>query len=96
MATAHVPDEFFELIAHHLPPGQPVGSMGARHRVAVRAIWFVLATGNRWEDVPHEMAVRGVPPTGGFESGRKPGAGTGFTPTCFDSCGGPTNWVPTR
>lgn len=63
MATAHMPDEFFELIAHHLPPEQPVGSTGGRprvrHRVAVRAIWFVLATGNRWEDVPHELGCSG-------------------------------------
>jgi transposase len=63
MATAQMPDEFFELIAHHLPPEQPVGPKGGRprvgHRVAVRAIWFVLATGNRWEDVPPEFGCSG-------------------------------------
>ena len=63
MATAQMPDEFFELIVHHLPPEQPVGPSGGRprvgHKVAVRVIWFVLATGNRWEDVPQELGCSG-------------------------------------
>lgn len=63
MATATMPDEFFELVSHHLPPEQPVGPKGGRprvgNRVAVRVIWFVLATGNRWEDVPHELGCSG-------------------------------------
>jgi transposase len=54
-----MPDEFFALIVHHLTPEQPVGPRGGRprvrHKVAVRVIWFVLATGNRWEDVPREL-----------------------------------------
>ncbi len=64
MATAHMPDAFFDLVAHHLPPEPPpVGPRGGRpwigHRVALRAIWFVLATGCRWEDVPHELGCSG-------------------------------------
>ena len=63
MATAHMPDEFFDLVAHHLPPEPTVGPHGGRppigNRVALRAIWFVLATGNRWEDVPHELGCSG-------------------------------------
>jgi transposase len=64
MATAHMPDEFYDLVAHHLPPEPPrVGPRGGRpwvsHRVAMRAIWFVLATGTRWEDVPHELGCSG-------------------------------------
>ncbi len=63
MAAAQMPDEFFELVAHHLPPEQPVGLKGGRprvaHRVVVRVIWFVLATGNRWEDVPPELGCSG-------------------------------------
>ncbi len=51
------------MVAHHLPPEQPVGPSGGRprvgHRVAVRVIWFVLATGNRWEDVPPELGCSG-------------------------------------
>ena len=47
MATAQMPDEFFELIVHHLSPEQAVGPKGGRprvrHKVAVRVIWFVLA-----------------------------------------------------
>jgi transposase len=58
-----MPDEFYDLVAHHLPPEQPVGARGGRprveHRVAVRVIWFVLATGDRWEDVPPELGCSG-------------------------------------
>ena len=63
MATAHMPDEFFDLVAHHLPPEPTVGPYGGRppigNRVVLRVIWFVLATGNRWEDVPHELGCSG-------------------------------------
>lgn len=63
MATAHMPDPFYDIVQHHLPPEQPVGTLGGRprvaHRVVVRVIWFVLATGNRWEDVPHELGCSG-------------------------------------
>ena len=63
MATAHMTDEFFEIVAHHLPPEPVVGPAGGRprvpHRPAVRAIWFVLATGCRWEDGPPELGCSG-------------------------------------
>src|SRR3954470_4704721 len=63
MAAAHMPEEFFDLVAHHLPPEQPGGPRGGRprvgHRVVVRVIWFVLATGTRWEDVPAELGCSG-------------------------------------
>ncbi len=63
MASAHMPEEFFETVTHHLPPEQPVGPKGGRprigHRVVVRVIWFVLATGCRWEDVPRELGCSG-------------------------------------
>jgi transposase len=63
MASAQMPEEFFDLVAHHLPPEQPAGPRGGRprvgHRVALRVIWFVLATGNRWEDVPREFGCSG-------------------------------------
>ena len=46
MANARMPDEFFDTVAHHLPPEQPVGPKGGRprvgHRVVIRVIWFVL------------------------------------------------------
>jgi transposase len=58
-----MPDEFYDLVAHHLPPEQPVGLQGGRpriaHRVVVRVIWFVLASGTRWEDVPQELGCSG-------------------------------------
>jgi transposase len=63
MASAHMPDQFYELVQHHLPPEQPTGLLGGRpriaHRIIMRVIWFVLATGNRWEDVPHELGCSG-------------------------------------
>ena len=63
MATAHMPDEFFDAVAHHLPPEQPVGPKGGRprvgHRTALRVIWFVLTAGTRWEDVPEELGCSG-------------------------------------
>ena len=63
MAQSHMPDEFFELVSHHLPPEQPVGPKGGRprvgHRIALRVIWFVLASGCRWEDVPAELGCSG-------------------------------------
>ena len=63
MASAQMPEEFFDAVAHHLPPERPVGSEGGRprigHRVVVRVIWFVLTTGARWEDVPPELGCSG-------------------------------------
>ena len=63
MATASLPDEFYDLVAHHLPPEQPVGLQGGRpriaHRIVVRVIWFVLISGTRWEDVPPELGCSG-------------------------------------
>ncbi|MBA4192883.1 MAG: IS5/IS1182 family transposase [Planctomycetaceae bacterium] len=63
MASAHMPAPFYELVQHHLPPEQPPASLGGRpriaHRIVIRVIWFVLATGNRWEDVPLELGCSG-------------------------------------
>ena len=63
VATAHMPDEFYEIVAHHLPPEQPVGPTGGRprvrHKVAVRVIWLV----RRSEDFPRFVTAypRGRP-----------------------------------
>src|SRR4051794_9785360 len=63
MANARMPDEFFDTVAHHLPPGPPVGPKGGRPRVdhfsVIRVLWFVLTTGARWEDVPPELGCSG-------------------------------------
>ena len=63
MAIARMPEAFYELAAHHLPPEQAVGPAGGRppidHRSIVKVLWFVLATGCRWEDVPQEMGCSG-------------------------------------
>src|SRR5688572_10728987 len=56
MAVARMPAAFFDLAEHHLPPEQPVGPPGGRpplaHLLILTVLWFVLATGCRWEDVP--------------------------------------------
>lgn len=63
MANAHLPPEFYDLVSHQLPPEPPVGPAGGRpwvpNRVALRVIWYVLATGVRWEDVPAELGCSG-------------------------------------
>jgi hypothetical protein len=41
MANAHMPEEFFETIAHHLPPEQPVGPKGRRPRVGHRVVIWI-------------------------------------------------------
>ncbi len=64
MALARMPDGFFRLAAHHLPPEQAIGPAGGRpcvgHRVILKVLWFVLATGCRWEDVPTELGCSGM------------------------------------
>ena len=64
MAQARMPESFFKLAAHHLPPEQPVGPEGGRpcldHRVVLKVLWFVLTTGCRWEDVPPELGCSGM------------------------------------
>jgi transposase len=63
MASARLPDAFYDLVSHHLPPEQPVGAKGGRpcivQRIVLKVIWFVLVTGCRWEDVPPEMGCSG-------------------------------------
>lgn len=63
MASARMPDAFFNLVVHHLPPEQPVGPKGGRprigHRIALKVIWFVLTTGCQWENVPLELGCSG-------------------------------------
>lgn len=63
MAISRMPDEFFDLVSHHLPPEPTVGPLGGRppilHRIVMKVIWFVLATGSRWADVPLELGCSG-------------------------------------
>jgi transposase len=63
MASARMPDAFYDLLSHHLPPEQPVGPKGGRprigNRIVLNVLWFVLASGCRWEDVPPEMGCSG-------------------------------------
>src|SRR3954471_18125974 len=63
MANACLPDAFYDLVAHHLPPEKAVGPKGGRppipQRIALKVIWFVLVSGCRWEDVPQEMGCSG-------------------------------------
>ena len=101
MADSHMPEEFFETVAHHLPPEQPVGPQGGRprvrHRVVVRVIWFVLTTrGPLGGDVPAGLAAPGGPPTAGSGRGRRPGSGTASTPSCSGCSARRASWTPTR
>jgi transposase len=63
MANCFMSEEFFEVAKPLLPPDKPVGRKGGRPRilnwVALRVIWYVLATGIRWHDVLPEMACSG-------------------------------------
>src|SRR5512138_934056 len=63
MAVARMPAAFFDLAEHHLPPERAVGPAGGRppveNRSIVKTLWFVLATGCRWEDVPPELGCSG-------------------------------------
>src|ERR671916_3075750 len=63
MANARMPEEFFDTVAHRLPPEPPVGPKGGRprvdHRTVIRVIRLVLTTGARWEDVPAELGCSG-------------------------------------
>lgn len=63
MAGARMPPGFYKLAAHHLPPEHPVGPDGGRpvieHRLVLKVLWFVLASGCRWEDVLPELGCSG-------------------------------------
>jgi transposase len=63
VAAAQMPDEFYEVVAHHLPPERVGGVRGGRpwvgHRAVLRVIWYVLASGVRWADVPPELGCSG-------------------------------------
>jgi transposase len=63
MADAHMPDAFFNLVRHLLPPEPTIGPRGGRptirHPIALKVIWFVLVSGCRWEDVPAELGCSG-------------------------------------
>lgn len=63
MASARMPEGFYEDLEPHLPPEKQVGPQGGRpaveHRVVMKVIWFVLASGCRWQDVPLELGCSG-------------------------------------
>jgi transposase len=63
MASAFMPDGFFEIVSHHLPPETIARPRGGRppiaHRIVVGVLWYVLATGCRWQDVPPQMGCSG-------------------------------------
>jgi transposase len=63
MARAQMPEAFFDLAAHHLPPDRSIGPAGGRPPLSnhdiLKVLWFVLTAGIRWEDVPSEMGCSG-------------------------------------
>jgi len=58
-----MPEEFFDVAAHHLPPDEPVDPEGGRPRVSnhrvMMVLRYLLATGCRWRDVPTELGCYG-------------------------------------
>lgn len=63
MADSRMPDQFYDIVAPHLPPEELPDRRGGRprasHRVVLKVIWYVLTTGCRWRDVPLEMGCSG-------------------------------------
>ena len=63
MADAKMPEEFYELAKPLLPPEREIGPHGGRpsvgHYIVLKVLWYVLATGCRWKDVPQEMGCCG-------------------------------------
>jgi transposase len=63
MANCFMPDEFGEIIQPLLPADKPTGPLGGRppiaNMLALRVIWYVLATGIRWHDVLPAMGCSG-------------------------------------
>jgi len=63
MADARMPERFYELVRPLLPEEKQPGPDGGRppidHYSVLKVIWFVLATGCRWKDVPKEMGCCG-------------------------------------
>lgn len=61
--NARMPEEFYELVVEYLPPEKQPGPQGGRrpvrHRTVLKVIWFVMATGCRWKDVPLELGCCG-------------------------------------
>ena len=63
MAKSCMPEGFWEVAEPLLPPDRPVGPKGGRprvpNRIALRAVWYVLTAGVRWQDVPAEVGCSG-------------------------------------
>ena len=63
MPSAVMPPEFYAELEPLLPKEKPVGPLGGRprvpHQTVMKVIWFVLATGCRWADVPLELGCSG-------------------------------------
>ena len=63
MADTCMPERYYEIAYPMLPPEKESGPLGGRpritHRTVLKVIWFVLVTGCRWKDVPHEMGCCG-------------------------------------
>jgi len=63
MASGFMPAEFWEQVKPLLPEDKPVSAKGGRPRivneVVLPVIWYVLATGIRWQDVLASMGCSG-------------------------------------
>jgi|ERR1700681_1497032 len=63
MSHAVMPEKFYEIAMNHLPSDPPPHDQGGRprvpNRVTLGVIWYVLASGVRWEDVPQQLGCSG-------------------------------------
>lgn len=63
MADSRMPEDYYLLLVDYLPaevtPGRQGGRPPISHRVALKAIWFVLVVGCRWRDVPQDLGCSG-------------------------------------
>lgn len=63
MADTRMPNAFFDIVSHPLPPDEQVGPLGGPpavpNQVILKVLWCVLTTGCRWRDAPIEMGFCG-------------------------------------
>lgn len=55
MARSRMPEEFFDTLAHHLPPEQPVGPERGRPRIGHRAAMRLICTNHQYESIDEQQ-----------------------------------------
>lgn len=55
MASCRMPEEFFDIVAHHLPPDEPVGPAGGRPPTTNHTVMNVLASPGQSVNFPNSQ-----------------------------------------